>query len=332
LTDPVGNTTTWTYYALNRVVAETDPLGESLTYAYDAAGRLVSATDRLDRRRDFGYDLAGLLMSEVWFTSGSPVQTQTFDYDAAGNLVVAADPDGTYTLAYDALNWVEHVDEPFGVSLTFGYDAAGNRTRVEDSLGGVTTVVFDARNLQVAEEVGGSAMPIREERSYDAAGRLASTTRLAWASSAWEAIGTSTYDYDAASRVTGIVHVDASSNPLASYAYGYDAAGRLEWKDEDGNVTSYGYDATHQLTDDGGTTFTYDAGGNRTMDGYAVGAGNRLTTDGVWTYTHDVEGNVVKKSRGEFDETWVYEYDHRNQMVGARLSATEGGSVTQRVT
>jgi hypothetical protein len=32
------------------------------------------------------------------------------------------------------------------------------------------------------------------------------------------------------------------------------------------------------------------------------------------------------------DETWVYGYDHRNQMVSAAYSATDGGSVTQRVT
>lgn len=52
----------------------------------------------------------------------------------------------------------------------------------------------------------------------------------------------------------------------------------------------------------------------------------------MWTYTHDAEGNVTKKSKGASAETWVYAYDHRNQMLTATQSATDGGAATQRVT
>ena len=34
--------------------------------------------------------------------------------------------------------------EPFGLSLTFTYDEAGNRTKVQDSLGGVATSTYGA--------------------------------------------------------------------------------------------------------------------------------------------------------------------------------------------
>ncbi len=79
-------------------------------------------------------------------------------------------------------------------------------------------------------------------------------------------------------------------------------------------------------------TYSYDANGNRTNAGYATGTGNRTINDGVWTYTYDAEGNVTKKSKGAFDETWEYDYDHRNQLTGAAFSATDGGSVTTQVT
>ncbi len=79
-------------------------------------------------------------------------------------------------------------------------------------------------------------------------------------------------------------------------------------------------------------TYSYDANGNRTNAGYATDTGNRTINDGVWTYTYDAEGNVIKKSKGAFDETWEYDYDHRNQLTGAAFSATDGGSVTTQVT
>ena len=37
---------------------------------------------------------------------------------------------------------VSHVDEPFGVSLTFTYDLAGNRISVTDNLGGNETSTY----------------------------------------------------------------------------------------------------------------------------------------------------------------------------------------------
>jgi RHS repeat-associated protein len=333
LTDPLGNRTTWAYDAAGRVTTETDPLNHSATYAYDAADRLTSTTDRLGRRTDSAYDAAGRLTSVSWFaTGGAALQTETYAYDAADRLTAATDPDGAYTLTYDAAGQVTHVAEPFGVALTFGYDGAGNRTRVEDSLGGVTTVTFDARNLQTSEEAGGTGVTsVKESRTYTALGLLDTVTRQK-SSGGWQTVGTTTYGYDAASRVTGITDKDGSSTALATYAYGYDAADRLTSKTERGATTTYAYDTADQLTQDGATTLSYDAGGNRNMSGYATGAGNRTTSDGVWTYTYDAEGNLTKKSKGAAADTWTYAYDNDNQLTGASESATDGGAVTQQVT
>ncbi len=334
LIDPVGNRTTWAYDAANRLVTETDPLNANRTYAYDAVGQLTSTTDRLGRRKDYSYDLAGHRNTESWFAvGGAQTQTQTFTYDGAGRLTSAADPDGTYTLAYDAANRVSHVAEPFGLGLTMGYDAASNRTSVQDSLGGVTTATFDARNMQTAKELGGTGItPIKDVRAYDDAGRLTSDTRQKSSSGFWSTVATTTYAYDAVSRVTGITTANAMLTTLATYAYSYDAANRLLAKVDNGATTSYAYDLTSQLTQDGTTTFGYDANGNRTNTGYATAAGNRTSTDGVWTYTYDAEGSVTKKSKGAANDTWTYAYDNNNQMTAAAFSATDGGSVTKRVT
>jgi YD repeat-containing protein len=64
---------------------------------------------------------------ETWVVSGSTVNTQTFTYDAADNRTVAQDANGTYTMAYDALNRMISEQDPFRQVF---YDAAGNRTQV----------------------------------------------------------------------------------------------------------------------------------------------------------------------------------------------------------
>ncbi len=41
--------------------------------------------------------------------------------------------------------------------------------------------------------------------------------------------------------------------------------------------------------------YVYDANGNRTNNGYTVGANNRLTSDGTYAYLYDAEGNRVAR-------------------------------------
>jgi RHS repeat-associated protein len=333
LVDPSGNRTTWAYDALDRSVSETNPLGAAATTAYDAVGRVLSATDRLGRRVDHAYDAAGRHTTEKWYAAGGALaQTQTFTYDAAGQMLTAVDPDGAYTLTYDGAGRVATVKEPFGLALTFAYDGAGNRTGVQDSKGGVTTVTFDARNRQTSESVAGTGVTaVRVDHAYTARGQVAAVTR--YTDLAGTSVATTlAYSYDADGRATNVRTTRATGAAVANYTYSYDAADRVTAKVENGTATIYAYDAADQLTADGAATFGYDATGNRTNPGYATGAGNRMTTDGVWTYTYDAAGSVIKKSKGTSAETWVYAYDHDGQLVTAAKSATDGGAATARVT
>ncbi len=92
------------------------------------------------------------------------------------------------------------------------------------------------------------------------------------------------------------------------------------------------HDVADQLTVDGTNGFSYDETGNRTNSGHVTGTGNRIETDGVRTYTFDANGNLSQSTVGAAGATWVYGYDHRNQLTSAAYSATDGGAVTQRVT
>ncbi len=68
----------------------------------------------------------------------------------------------------------------------------------------------------------------------------------------------------------------------------------------------------------GTSSYSYDANGNRIMNGYQTGAGNQILSDGTYTYSYDKEGNVIKKSEGSYATTWKYQYDNLNRMVDAQ--------------
>jgi RHS repeat-associated protein len=332
VSDPDSNTTTMVYDSLNRLVQQTDPLGHSSTFAYDAASHMTSLTDRDGRVRNLTYDALDRQTGETWVVSGSTVNTQTFTYGAEGNQLTAADKNGTYTMAYDSLDRVTSQQEPFGQTLTFTWDAADNRTVVQDSLGGTTTSTYDALNRLTQRQFGGSGQtPLHVNLTWTARDQLSTVTHYKDQGSTALA-GTSTYQYDAAMRLTNLQHTDSAGNNIASYVYNYDPGNRLTSETDNGTTTSYQYDQGNQLTQAGSATYGYDANSNRTNTGYQTGTGNELTNDGTWTYTYDNEGNLIKKSKGPNAETWTYGYDSLNHLVSAKDASTDGGTTLTLIT
>src|SRR5207237_3796690 len=130
---------------------------------------------------------------------------------------------------------------------------------------------------------------------------------------------------------TNLQHYDSTAR-IANYTYAYALASRLTQKQDNGTSTTYGYDATNELTNEASTLYSYDLNGNRTMAGYTTGTGNELTNDGTWTYTYDSEGNLTKKSKGASAETWTFGYDNLNHMLWSKDSSTDGGTVTTLAT
>ncbi|MGH3629705.1 MAG: hypothetical protein ACRDRL_19990, partial [Sciscionella sp.] len=100
-TDPLGNTTSFTYNADDTLATETDPAGRATTFGY-AGGQLTSITDFAGRVTTLGY-AGGLLTSVVRPDPGhgEAVSSTSFTYDpATGLLLTSADSSGTKTFAY----------------------------------------------------------------------------------------------------------------------------------------------------------------------------------------------------------------------------------------
>jgi RHS repeat-associated protein len=328
LIDPDANRTTFVYDNQNRVVTQTDPLNHSVTMAYDKDNRLTSRTDRLGRRIDSQYDLNGQLTTQVWYSGGSAVNTLTFQYDPNGNQTVAQDSHGAYTTSYDTLNRVSQVQGLFGLTLTNSYDAAGNRTLLQDSKGGVTTSVYDNNNQLTSRQFGGvSQTPLRFDLAYNSRNLVGTLTRYSDLAGTTK-VGESDYSYDDGQRLSNLQHKNGSGTLLANYTYTYDLEGRVTAETLNGGAaTSYSYDTTNQLTNDGTKAYSFDGAGNRTMSGYTTGADNQLTKDGVYSYSYsyDAEGNLTKKSKGASAETWTFSYDNRNQLTGVTERSQDGG-------
>jgi RHS repeat-associated protein len=121
--------------------------------------------------------------------------------------------------------------------LAYSYDANNHLTKLDSPLGTLTM-------------------------TYDAAGRTTSVGRPNGT--------TTTVGFDNANELTQLV-TKAGSSTLASFTYGYDAAGNVGTRNQtlgnDTSKTTYTYDPLRRLTADKGgplpSTYTYDAAGNR---------------------------------------------------------------------
>jgi RHS repeat-associated protein len=322
---PRGNTgaspdytyaTTYTYHASGSqaglLASVADPLGNTTTYEYDAVGRLLASGDPLgnaaggvpaDHRTGYAYDNENRLRffrSPAPAAGGSPLVSET-RYDEVGNPVTRIDANGQVTAyAYDERDglfqvkespsaWTDPAAPPADVITTeYAYDAAGNLTRVIRAKGDpanerVTEYAHDGRGA-ARSETQYPAWPttsptLLTSSTYDENGNLATLT---------DALGrTTSYAYDALNRLTSIDYSDPATPDVA---YAYDANGNRTQMVDGTGTTTYAYDELDRLlsvTSPGSTTvgYRYDRDGNRTRliypDAFAV------------TYTFDKAGRLA---------------------------------------
>ena len=232
-------------------------------------------------------------------------------------------------MTYDGNRLVTRTD-PFGLTITYGYDEAGNVISESDSLGGLTTYTYDGGRMTSLTYQDAGGVQLTTAFTYDGDGNVLTAARYAVVSGAAQLAAQTNYAYDGG-LVTSIVTTGPSGNVIQSDSYTYDVAARLSSQTDNGVLTAYAYDATSQLTVDGGTGYTYDANGNRTIAGYVTGTDNELLSDGTWDYTYDAEGNTVTKVNIATGETWTYGYDLNNRMVSA-VDRQANGTLIQSAT
>ena len=91
-TDPMGNTTRYTYDSRNNMISKTEPLLGTTTYVYDDENNLRWITDPLGNTTSYTYNDHGQIL-----TTSGPQGTVTSTYDENGNLLTTTGPTGPVT-------------------------------------------------------------------------------------------------------------------------------------------------------------------------------------------------------------------------------------------
>jgi RHS repeat-associated protein len=213
-------------------------------------------------------------------------QSQTRNYDAAGNLTTLIDYNGhTTTYEYDALNRLitKIPDAATGdVKVTFTYTATGKRWTMADA-SGTTTYAYDNLDRLITK-----ATPQ----------------------------GTLTYTYDAAGNVASMV---SNNDPVhgMSVSYTYDNLNRLATVVDNRlvgqNTTTYLYDPASNLA-----TVTYPNGlsSNFTYDDL-----NRLTKLNNYQYTLDPYTGMRKGVTEPNGRTASWNYDGINRLTNETINS-----------
>ena len=353
LTDPNENETRFLYDARDRLVREIDPLENATQLIYDPVNNLVGKTDRNDRVTSFVYDDIDRLISETWLNADQTIANEIgYSYDKASNLLSVQDAFSSLTFTYDNRDRVKTVDnlgtpEVPKVVLTYSHDGVGNVIGLDDTIDGVggasTVYEFDALNrISLITQSGIDVSNKRVDFAYNQLGQFASIDRFSDLAGQDLVVGTS-YQYDDLSRLIDLRHNNGSTD-LAFYEFTYDFAGRITSINDIDGLTTYAYDARDQLTgaerDEkdlrGDESYLYDANGNRLEShlhgsNYVTGPANRLLSDGTYNYDYDAEGNMIRRTDIANADYRVFEYDHRNRLVGV-VDFSSGGIVTQEVT
>ncbi len=282
--------TIFEYNAMGLLTAISLPNNTVMNYEYNNAHRLVAVSNQLGERIEYELNKASNVTKQTIKASNgniANVQSQVFNwigqlirsvgansqkvinygYDSNENLISISNASNhTYTRAFDSLNRLITLTDPFQHSTHYSYDVDSNLTSIRDARSIETTYVYDGFG-QVIQETSpdrGTTVLYR-----DVAGNV--TQRI-------DGRGVvAHYTYDALDRVLSETF-PASSSENRRFTYDNAEAGQ------------YGIGRLFQLSDDSGnTTFVYDARGNIVENTRVIGGTTYITK-----YAYDVADQLVR--------------------------------------
>lgn len=321
-----GGVVHYAYYANRRGFQVTDPEGYAHSVSYNVYRKQSTFLDERGYETVYTYNDAGNLV-ETQYADGAAESwawadylktshtdafglTETYTYDALGNLTSLTDRAGQVTTATYEPVYSRRTSStlPLGQVTTYGYDAAGNLIVITDALGNVTAMTYDARGqLLSVTDPRGTATPDPDDFvthfTYNGAGQILTRT------DALDDI--ETYIYDTAGNRLAVT--DALGYVTS---WTYDLLNRqLTATDALGNVTRYEHTPLAGLaavTDPLGRTTRYEYDGNfrlvQTID----------AEHGVWSLLRDGLGNITA-STDPLGRNSEFTYDARGHQVAALL-------------
>jgi RHS repeat-associated protein len=225
---------------LGRIVEEIDYWGQGRHYTYTASGYLKESRDPLDRVIQYETDPIGRIVNKLLSDSSNPeeVQTESFEYDANGNLVGCENAAIRIERNFDPEGRLLEERQGQDCIITNAYDLNGKRiTRTtevnigERHYSNTVRYRYDALDQAIGVEVDGHT-PLQLTRNA-----LGQVTQENLSSNVRRDFEYSSDGYLTAQRVL------AAEGPIFEQSYRYDRAGNLiEKRDSVLGVDQYTYD------------------------------------------------------------------------------------------
>ena len=278
-----GDTTTYSYYDNGSVLSVVYPDGASETYTYFDDNSLETL---INRKAD-----------------NTVIDSYSYTYDAAKNILSKTDGTGTTTYTYDELNRL--LSETTNArARSFTYDAAGNRateTLAEGSDTTVTTYTCNAQNRLTGTSTtlnGSTAETVGY--AYDNSGNLLTKTQTIYDSGIPQTpVVLQTNTYDALSQLITCVTSDGDS-----ISNTYNGEGLRVVKTVNGTVTQFLYEASKVVAE-------YDATGTlKAWNIYGLNLLVRISTSASYYYLYNGHADVtalLNATTGVIDGTYYYD-------------------------
>ena len=304
-TDAMSHTVTLSHDSLGRLIGKVSSLGTAtLQYGesrgeYSNWGRLTTVTSPGATTLTLDYDPAGQVLQQVR-TIGSTSYTALREYDVAGRLTGQMYPNGYFIgkigylgtpLGYDDAGRLKSIA---GILTSVTYDAAGRPLTQTNANGTVTARAYvperGVLDTLVTTGPGGTIQSL--DYGYDPDLPLVTSVLSPNPREGW------TYAYDDAYRLTSSTN---HTNPSDSQTFVYDSLGRMTYNSRLGTY-AYPQDGQHRPhapQSVGGAGYSYHANGNLDTGGGRTptwDAESRIAELGGTTFSYDAFGERLSKS------------------------------------
>jgi YD repeat-containing protein len=247
LTDPVGNTTSWSYNFLGLVSREEivqNGVRQNRYFYYDGAGNIIRKFDRNSRVTEWTYDGFNRHKTEIW-------------YDTI-NLWLQKKPSKQFTTTYNNRGKLEFIDDG-NSKFTFTYGIFGNKIKEVQKLSGFEKPI----EFNFVTNING----LNTEKILKVDGQIDHTNK---------------YEFDPLNRTTNITQI--ANNSIKSANIQHDNFGQLA-KQSRFDSSKLIIETKNKFDEIGRLTNISHSGNNKTYADYDLtwDAANRIT-DFDFTY------------------------------------------------
>jgi RHS repeat-associated protein len=229
------------YNTLNQITQILEPT-QTRNFSYDTADRLTAVQNPAQTIESYTYDAVGnrtashqsSTYSYQPFNKVVAIGSNSYSYDANGNLTQKIDSSGTWAYSWDYENRLKQVTRPDSTTVSYTYDALGRRIQRSKSAGGSTNFIYDGSDVIRDINSDGSTVEYLNGSGID--NKLRQTSSAGTVYFTQDHLGSTRALTDGSGNVVESINYDSFGNGASSLTrYGY--TGR-EW-DADSNLYYY---------------------------------------------------------------------------------------------